>query len=573
MNRNKLFIIITTLTVLLIIISGFITSIYTRQKLTENLITQYGVQEGVVARQLAQTLEIEIAQTQAKLNLIAKLPAVMLGNKDVCNKELKKIFDNPETEVGNLGRVDENGFFRCSLNEKLIGLKAEKLGPYITTIFNDPEHKPVMSRAIKPPGSPSYVVAIHVPVWGVNGEFLGTLGGAVYFNDLEKKYLKNVNIAPGSYIALFDDDGTILYHYKPEVIGLNIASPDFQKFIVGGTPPQQTIQDIQNAVSGSRRYSFDKSQKIASFNPVHIFPGRLWRVVVTVPIQAAQDSISAAGITRFLIELPTILGIITFGLFGFFLWITKREIFSPMEAVDKAKSEFVSLASHQLRTPLSTINWYAEMLLAGDAGTLSPEQKQFMDEIYKGNQRMVELVNALLNVSRIDLGTFAIDPEPTDLRTISDSLLTELMPQIKTREVIVDKKYDPDFPTLFLDPKLMRIVIQNLLTNAIKYTPAKGQVMIDLSRMKTMVEIKVSDTGFGIPKDQQSKIFTKLFRADNVREKETDGTGLGLYIVKSIIEQSGGSVRFDSVLDKGTTFYVTIPIVGMKKKEGVKGLS
>ncbi|MES2437073.1 MAG: ATP-binding protein [Patescibacteria group bacterium] len=241
--------------------------------------------------------------------------------------------------------------------------------------------------------------------------------------------------------------------------------------------------------------------------------------------------------------------------------------------IDRAKTEFVSLASHQLRTPLSTINWYAEMLLAGDAGKLTPDQTQYIQEIYTGNQRMVELVNALLNVSRIDLGTFAVEPEPTDITKISESLLTELIPMIKTREVMVDKKYAENIPLISLDPKLIRIVLQNLLTNAIKYTPPKGNVTIDISNNKSSLQIKVADTGYGIPKAQQSKIFSKLFRADNVREKETDGTGLGLYIVKSIIEQSGGKISFKSEENKGTVFTVTLPLKGMKKKEGVKGLS
>lgn len=240
--------------------------------------------------------------------------------------------------------------------------------------------------------------------------------------------------------------------------------------------------------------------------------------------------------------------------------------------IDKAKSEFVSLASHQLRTPLSTINWYTEMLLAGDAGKLNKDQKDYLNEIYKGNQRMVDLVNALLNVSRIELGTIAIESVPTNIVDLCNSVLNELMPQLKNKKLKIIKNFDNKIPDIQLDPKLMRIVFQNLLSNSVKYTPDKGTITVDIKQQGDQVLIVVTDTGMGIPKYQQKNIFTKLFRADNVREKETDGTGLGLYIVKAVIEQFGGNISFKSIEKKGTTFFVNIPLAGVKPKEGSKGL-
>lgn len=234
--------------------------------------------------------------------------------------------------------------------------------------------------------------------------------------------------------------------------------------------------------------------------------------------------------------------------------------------IDRAKSEFVSLASHQLRTPLSTINWYAEMLLSEDAGRLSEEQREFTSEIYKGNQRMVDLVNSLLNVSRIELGTLAVDPKPTNLIDQAESVLNEIKPLLAKKKLKIIKNFGKNIPEINLDDKLMRIVWQNLLSNALKYTPVKGQISITVSKDKTNAKIAVGDTGFGIPKEQQDKIFTKLFRADNVKEKETDGTGLGLYIVKSVVEQFGGKIWFESEEGKGTTFFINIPLKGVKPK-------
>lgn len=256
---------------------------------------------------------------------------------------------------------------------------------------------------------------------------------------------------------------------------------------------------------------------------------------------------------------------------SFFLGI-ERDI-TQEEDVNRAKTEFVSLASHQLRTPLSAINWYTEMLLAGDAGVLTDQQKQFLDEIYKGNQRMVDLVNALLNVSRIELGTLAVEPELLKLADLADSVLNELKVQIKAKSLKIVKNYNKTIPDINADPKLLRILWQNILSNAVKYTPAKGKIEISIEQQKDEFLLTIADNGYGIPKFQQDKIFTKLFRADNVRDKETDGTGLGLYIVKAIVDSAKGKIWLESEENKGTTFYISLPKSGMQKKAGSKGLN
>ncbi len=235
--------------------------------------------------------------------------------------------------------------------------------------------------------------------------------------------------------------------------------------------------------------------------------------------------------------------------------------------IDKAKTEFVSLASHQLRTPLSTVNWYAEMLLAGDVGELNPKQQKYLEEVYHSNQRMVELVNALLDVSRLELGTFTMEPKPTDITELTQNVIDEQRPQINTK--VINFSFSSEkIPLINADPKLLRMVVQNILSNAVKYTPKKGKIRMSISlKDKKNVLLKVTDTGYGIPKNQHSKIFLKLFRADNVRDKDTDGTGLGLYIVKSIVENSGGKIWFESPKEnRGTKFFVSFPVNGMIKK-------
>jgi PAS domain S-box-containing protein len=252
--------------------------------------------------------------------------------------------------------------------------------------------------------------------------------------------------------------------------------------------------------------------------------------------------------------------------------------------IDKAKTEFVSLASHQLRTPLSSINWYTEMLLAGDAGPINEDQKKYLEEVAIGNKRMVDLVDSLLNVSRLDLGTFIIETEKIDIVEMSKSVVGELKPQIINRKLKLEEIYDNNIKDFEADRKLLRMVFQNLLSNAVKYTKEEGFIKVDISIFskdqifgdkkieEESLGILIQDSGIGIPLIQQEKMFSKLFRADNARESETEGTGLGLYIIKSIVDQSGGEIWFKSEENVGTTFYVIFPKMGMKKKEGSRKL-
>ncbi len=240
--------------------------------------------------------------------------------------------------------------------------------------------------------------------------------------------------------------------------------------------------------------------------------------------------------------------------------------------IDKSKSEFVSLASHQLRTPLSTINWYTEMLLAGDAGKINDQQREFLNEIYTGGLRMADLVNALLNVSRLELGTFIVEPELLDITEISKNAIGDLAALLKSKNIKIIENYG-EIPKINIDKKLVHIIFQNLLSNAVKYSPNDSTVRISIVKKANGVYIEIADNGIGIPQDQQDNVFTKLFRADNVKESDTTGTGLGLYITKSILDHSGGKISFESTENKGTIFKVSIPLKGMSKKTGERALN
>lgn len=235
--------------------------------------------------------------------------------------------------------------------------------------------------------------------------------------------------------------------------------------------------------------------------------------------------------------------------------------------IDRAKSEFVSLASHQLRTPLSAINWYIEMLQTGDAGELNKDQLNCVNEISLGNHRMVNLVNSLLEVSRLEVGSVVIESEPIDVAAMVKELLKTHEVKIAARKLSVKTRL-AKVGRLLGDQKYLGLAIDNLISNAIKYTGEGGTVKIEMKPVKAGTEfagkalvhdgaiISITDTGYGIPKQQQSRVFQKLFRADNVLDKDEEGAGLGLYIAKTAIERIGGQIDFTSQEKVGSTFSI-----------------
>jgi two-component system sensor histidine kinase VicK len=240
--------------------------------------------------------------------------------------------------------------------------------------------------------------------------------------------------------------------------------------------------------------------------------------------------------------------------------IVFRDI-SQEKETDRAKSEFISVASHQLKTPGTIVNLYTEKLLDGRNSELSPKQKEYINEIRSANQSMTDIVSSLLNVSRIEMGIFAVDPVPVDVIEIFKNIAKDSDSNLKDKNINFKQEYHQQEHIIPIDKLLLNIIFSNLLSNAIRYTDKNGTISVKSIIKENNLVISVADNGCGIPAGQQNRIFTKFFRADDARSKYTNGTGLGLYIVKSILDHIGGNVWFTSTENKGSTFYFTIPLV------------
>ncbi len=230
-----------------------------------------------------------------------------------------------------------------------------------------------------------------------------------------------------------------------------------------------------------------------------------------------------------------------------------------LKALDEAKDEFISMASHQLRTPLTSIKGYISMVLEGDVGKVSEAQEKMLSQALFSSQRMAYLISDLLNVSRLQTGKFFIESAPVYLPDLIEDEVNQLHGGAKAKELTIAYVKPEKFSKLNLDDLKMRQLVMNYIDNAIYYTPPGGKITIDLRETVKTVEFTVTDTGIGVPKDEQHKLFAKFYRADNARKARPDGTGLGLFMAKKVIIAQGGAIIFKSIEGKGSTFGFSFP--------------
>jgi len=244
----------------------------------------------------------------------------------------------------------------------------------------------------------------------------------------------------------------------------------------------------------------------------------------------------------------------------YILWLIQD--ITQTKEIEQLKIEFISLASHQLRTHLTSARLATELLFRGLGGTLDKKNNQYLQEIYDSTRRMSIMIKDLLNVSRLELGTMVVKPEQINLLGGINKIVAEFELQLQAKNIQIVREYDEDPPLLQFDVQIFRIIIENILSNAISYTPRDGIISIKIWKDETNLLISIGDSGCGIPDAEQSKIFTKSYRASNAKAINPGGSGLGLYIVKAVVEKVGAKIWFESQLGEGTTFYISIPLLG-----------
>jgi two-component system CheB/CheR fusion protein len=246
---------------------------------------------------------------------------------------------------------------------------------------------------------------------------------------------------------------------------------------------------------------------------------------------------------------------------------------TAQKQLDIAKDEFISLVSHQLRTPLTVIRVYGEMLTSGIFGDLNTEQAQWVRNMTSSSVRLIDVVGAILNVSRIDLGRIRIVPSPRDMTELVSNCIKEVVPLAAEKQVSITFEPAAGLPEVALDETIFAQIVHNLLTNAIRYTrPKQGIVTVRLGRRAGDYVLSVHDNGIGIPKEARDHIFERFYRAKNALGMEVQGSGLGLYLIKVMCDAFGGKVWFRTGKQEGTTFYVQIPKTGMTASRSVSAI-
>lgn len=227
--------------------------------------------------------------------------------------------------------------------------------------------------------------------------------------------------------------------------------------------------------------------------------------------------------------------------------------------IDTAKSEFVALATHQLRTPISAIRWNVELLRNDMKDSQTEKQTRYLTKIERNVIRMINLINDFLSVSKLEMGTFATKDEDIVLSDFFSSIVDEFIEKINEKNITINRSESSSSLTIRADSRLFHIIVSNLVSNAVKYLNPGGNLNLSFELKGDQLELVVADNGIGIPEPEVEKLFIKFYRASNAQAHQTEGTGLGLYIVKQSVERLGGVIRVETAEDKGARFIVNIP--------------
>lgn len=390
------------------------------------------------------------------------------------------------------------------------------------------------------------VLSFGYPLIGKNGKPRGVL-----YSSIDLSWLNSFtqNLSPDKIISILvlDQNGTVL-----------ARDPDPDKW-VGKTLPEGPLRNkISDNSEGSvedtgldgikRTYAFEKigSQKNAPYIAVGVPRDLIFKETQKDFAQRVLLSLIVAGVCL-----------------GFAWWaggvLIVRQV-EALEKIDALKSDFVSLVSHQIRTPLTSIRWFTEILLTQPRYRLPTKQKNIVKDIHEAASRVISLVGTFLNISKIESGKINLSVEETNIEHLVRDVIKELKNVITKKKIKLNLEVDLKIPKAFIDQKLVRQVYLNLVGNAVKYSAIGGRVDVIIRKKGVNIVSEIRDKGIGIPASEKDKIFQKFSRAKNASSFAPDGAGLGLYLVKLIVESHRGRVWFKSIKGKGTSFFFSLPI-------------
>ncbi len=327
-------------------------------------------------------------------------------------------------------------------------------------------------------------------------------------------------------------------------------------------PPQEAFEAYSGPITSRELIQDQWGIEIVGYAPIKNDSGE---TVAVMAVDMKADDFFSITRQTFLpfLSFIFILILIIFVLATILIRIWNRRV-ELMAELDRQKDELLGIVSHQLAAPITAIKWYLELLNDKDAKNLDEEQKETLATLQGVTNTLSDLVSMILDVSRIQLGRMNVESQPLNVNNFLKEILDVVSPKAKEGEILFKINIPNQIPEMLLDKRLTRMTIENLLTNAIKYTSKGGSVTFKVS-LDTKLHFIISDTGCGIPKIDQTNIFKKLYRASNVRNGVA-GNGFGLYVAKGAVESQGGQIWFESIEGKGTTFFIDLPF-NLPKKE------
>lgn len=262
------------------------------------------------------------------------------------------------------------------------------------------------------------------------------------------------------------------------------------------------------------------------------------------------------------IEDPIIVAmvVLTIAAVLFILSFAITQSFEKLAEVSRMKSEFIGVVTHQLRSPLTNLKWAVELISSDDFVKDKEKEEEYHSVLKENISRMMELVEELLIVSKIEQGVLVLHKKEVDFKELIDGMISRFKFFAVASNITINFYPGENLPNIFIDPQQVKLVVENLIDNAIRYTKGGGTVEIWLENKGKFLQFKIKDQGVGIPEEDKKYIFQKFFRAENILKDQVRGTGLGLFVAKSIVDNSGGTIWFESETNKGTTFYFTLPI-------------